>query len=145
MPTASSTGSTRTAPDVRARTIEKVREFYKPQKLDPAIATRKAKFESILRLVSDLCGWVTSVPGAAEVRFECLPDSPIPDELREHDFKVERDDPSTGERILPATIVETLMRGPDGVLVPVTEGSSWPVVRIQHAGIVSIERWLIEM
>ncbi len=143
MPTAASSSSTRTAADVRARTIEKVREFYRPQKPDPAIVTRKAKFEAILRLVSDLCGWVTSVPGAAEIRIETLPDSPIPDELRELGFKVERDEPSTGERILPAAIIETAMRGPDGGLVPIVEGSTMPIVEIRHAGITPVHRWRI--
>ena len=39
-------------------------------------------------------------------------------------------------------IVERFGRGPDGTQVPITEGSTLPVVhRVAHAGIVETRRW----
>lgn len=142
MPTASSSSSTRTGADRRAKVISEIERWHRPMKPDPQIVSKKGKHDAIVRIAArNGTGWVTSIPGSDVVRFDCLPRSDLPDELRELGLKVERDDPPTSERIVSGAIIETAMRGGDGELVPLTEGSSLPVVRIEHAGICAVERW----
>src|SRR4051812_149506 len=47
------------------------------------VADLKDRFDEINQLISERQGWVTSVRGDPEVRFECLPGAMLPDELRE--------------------------------------------------------------
>ena len=118
------------------------------------LAERKAKFASILKYVSARQGWLTSVPGEREVEMQCLPGSTLPDELRAGaeymlggetvrlpKYKVVADGETT--RILPHAVVEKLVRGPSGELVPLTEGSSRPIAETRtHAGICRVERYV---
>lgn len=107
-----------------------------------AIRERKAEFEALNDLVRRGGGWIVSVPGAREVRLEVLPGSPLPNALRARGYQVERDEPAHGERILPHSIVEWFVRGGDGTLELMTEGSTKPVAsRFTHAGIVAVDRF----
>jgi hypothetical protein len=51
-----------------------------------------------------------------------------------------------GQRILASAIVEKFAAGPDGALVPLTEGSTRPVASVvRHAGIVKTQRYSFDM
>ena len=114
---------------------------------------RKAKFASLLKYVTARQGWLTSVPGERDVAMECLPESSLPDELRAGaeymlgdetvrlpKYKVEADGETT--RILPHAIVEKLVRGTGGELVPLTPGSTAAIAETRtHAGICRVERF----
>jgi hypothetical protein len=58
------------------------------------------------------------------VRFECLPGSIVPRDLRAIGYEVLDD--GEGERILPSAIVEKFVAGPDGEFVRLTEDSTRP-------------------
>lgn len=105
-------------------------EFFKPgRQHDKAIDERKARFDGLVQFITNRNGFVTSIPGAAVVTFECLPLSTLPDELRELDYDVEAMGES--QRILPHAIVEhVLVEGSSGVRQPVT-----------HAGIARVLRY----
>jgi len=121
------------------------------------IELRKAKFASILKYVTARQGWLTSVPGERGVEMQCLPGSPLPDELRAGaeymlggetvrlpKYKVESDGETT--RILPHAITTQIVSNPDGTLGPLTEGSSSrPVLTITHAGIVRVLKFRFKM
>jgi hypothetical protein len=62
--------------------MSKLKQFLRPGPPNPDLADRKAEFDDICRYVTARDSWVVSVRGEREVRFECLPDSPLPDELR---------------------------------------------------------------
>src|SRR6266403_495599 len=54
-----------------------------------------------------------------------------------------RDD-GEGERILPSAIVQKFVAGPDGELVPLTEGPTRPVTSIvTHPGIARVLRYTL--
>jgi hypothetical protein len=57
------------------------KQFLRPGPPNPSLEDRKAEFDDINRYVCARHGWVTSVRGESEVRFECL-EGPLPDELR---------------------------------------------------------------
>jgi hypothetical protein len=59
-----------------------LKEFFRPGQPDSALADRKSQFDDVNDYVSARHAWVTSVRGESEVRFECLPDSPLAEELR---------------------------------------------------------------
>jgi hypothetical protein len=105
------------------------------------IADRKDKFEAINKLAIEASdAWLTSIPGDFEVRVEALPSSTFPQRLRDLDCDL-RPEPG-GERILPCAITERFGRAADGTLVPITAGSTLPVVhRVAHAGIVGVQRY----
>jgi hypothetical protein len=109
------------------------------------IEDRKERFEGSLEFVRARNGWITSVPGAPDVTIECLPDSRLPDDLRGLGYVVTA--AGEGERILHSAITEQLVAGPDGELVPLTAGSTWPVaLTVTHAGIFcKVKRYAFEL
>ena len=75
-----------------------------------------------------------SVPDAAEVTIECLPDSTLPNDLRGLGYDVIA--AGDGERILPHQIVERFVRRAGGELEPLTAESTKPITETRtHAGI----------
>jgi hypothetical protein len=107
---------------------------------DPEIDERKRRFRDINAYIAQRGGWMTSVPGAREMRFEALPGSPLPDRLRGLGYIVER----TGEsqRILPNAIVEKFETSSSGALVAAVENSTKPVTtRITHAGLATVVQY----
>jgi hypothetical protein len=107
---------------------------------NPEIDERKSRFEGLNEFVQSRGGWTTSVPGAAEVTVECLPDSALPDDLRGLGYDVIA--AGDGERILPHRIVERFVRRADSELEPLTAGSTKPVAEVRtHAGIVRVKRY----
>jgi hypothetical protein len=78
------------------------------------------------------------------MRFEALPGSPLPDQLRDAGYDVTE----TGQtqRILPHAMVEELVTLADGSFGPVTEGSTMPVTRrVTHAGIATVLKYDLRM
>jgi len=85
-------------------------------------------------------GWVVSVPGAADLRFEALPGSPLPGQLIALGYIVIKIGES--ERILPHAVQQRFEIAADGTLIAPTEGSSKPVsVQVTHAGIATVEEY----
>jgi hypothetical protein len=79
------------------------------------------------------------MPGAIEVEMQCLPGSTLPEELRGLSYDVT--EVGETERILPTAIVEKFVAGAEGVLEPLTSGSTRPVaMTTTHAGIVRVRR-----
>lgn len=112
--------------------------FYKP--MTPDQRTAQQKFQALNRWVTDRRGFITSSPGEAVIRLECLPGSTLPDELEAQGYSVIA--AGEGERILSGSIVERFTRRADGELELMTEGSTKPVATtITHAGIVKVERY----
>ena len=78
------------------------------------------------------------------VAMECLPDSPLPDDLRELGYIVEQT--GCGERILASAIIERFKRGARGELELLTPGSTEPVVKTRtHAGIAKVKRYRFDV
>jgi hypothetical protein len=108
------------------------------------IEARKAKHARLCAEAREKCAWVISVAGDPVIRFDCLPDSPFPADLRERGFDLI--DEGEGSRILHAAITERFVRGADGELVLATEGSTRPIAESRtHAGIVKVKRCAFEM
>lgn len=108
------------------------------------VASRKDRFRSINADITEGGGWTTSVPGEREVRFEVLPGSPLPNALRARGYDVQVD--GVGERILPASKVEWLVRGSDGSFDLATPGSTkTPAARVSHAGIYQVEKFYFNL
>jgi hypothetical protein len=77
-------------------------------------------------------GWTTSIPGDPNIRFEALPGSTLPGDIRSMGYDVR--DLGDGERILPAAIIEKFSMNADGELEPLTPGSTRPVTStVTHA------------
>jgi hypothetical protein len=117
------------------------KEFYHPFKRD---VDRKEKFAAINGYITKAGGWMTSIPGDHEMRFEALPNSGLPAALRDLGYVVEQ----TGEtqRILPHAIMENLTTTSSGALIPATEGSTQPVTRrVTHAGIATVIQYDLRM
>jgi hypothetical protein len=111
---------------------------------NPVADAAKEKFAALNEFVHAWGGWVTSVPGAAEVTVECLPDSALPDDLRGLGYDVR--EVGGGERILPHRIVQQFVRRADGELEPLTEGSTKPIAETRtHAGIAKVKQYAFEM
>ena len=85
------------------------------------IEDRKTKFAKLNALVMARGGWVTSIPGAAEVMIECLPLSTLPAELRGAGYDLRED--GEGQRILAAAIVQEFTLSSSGAIELMTEGS----------------------
>jgi len=126
-------------------------QFFYPRKPGEKVAALKDKFAFLNEYVRARGGWVTSLPGAAEVTIETLTGSTLPNELRSGGAKVKigegrnersmilppynvlplkEDDAERGERILPHGITTMTL----------LEGSSSPIP-VQHAGIVTVLRY----
>jgi hypothetical protein len=89
-------------------------------------------------------GWITSIPGDPDIRFETLPGSALPGELRAMGCDVR--DLGDGERILAAAIIEKFVTRADGELEPLTPGSTRPVAStVTHAGICKVTRYSFEI
>jgi hypothetical protein len=99
-------------------------DFYLPGEIE----TRKGTFDKLLVFIQSRNGFVTSIPGAEQVDFDCLPTSTLPAEL--YDLGYDPEPAGEGERILPTAIVETF----------ITEGSTVPR-RVTHAGITKVKRY----
>jgi hypothetical protein len=60
--------------------------------------------------------------------------------LRNLDYKPMEE--SAGTRLVPEAIIERFGRAADDMLVPITEGSTLPVVsKTAQAGIIEVQRW----
>lgn len=106
------------------------------------IETRKQKFDQLNRFITARGGWVTSVPGESEVRFEVLPDSKLAQQVWQQFPEYEIFPGGPGERILAAGITERFARGANGELVPITQESTKAVAETRlHAGIVQTRRF----
>ena len=117
--------------------IDPSQRRYFPGRLDRKIDDRKERFASLNSFVRERGGWLTSVPGAATVTMACLPDSPIPDRLRDLGYVVEQI--GVSESILPFSVTERFTRGPGGELRHITPGSTEAVVETRHhAGITKV-------
>jgi hypothetical protein len=104
------------------------------------IADRKERFAALNAFVTKRNGWLTSIPGAADMAMECLPGSTLPVALRNLGYDVEPT--GEGERILPAAIIVKFAAGPDGALQPLTMGSTRSVsLTMTHAGICRVQRY----
>ena len=114
--------------------------IYKPRPPGSEIETRKAKFDKLNKFVTHRCGWLTSVPGAAEVIVEVLPGSGLPAELKAAGYSLVPD--GEGERILPAAIVQEFTLTSSGAYELATAESTKPVAQVlRHAGIVKVQRY----
>jgi hypothetical protein len=110
--------------------------FYSSPR-NPAMDEIKANFASINSYIDRAGGWLVSVPGDPEMRFQALTDSPLPALLEGLGYIVER----TGEtqRILPHAIVEKFETSSSGTLVTAVEGSTRAATtRVTHAGIAVV-------
>jgi hypothetical protein len=123
--------------------VRMVRQFINaPPNVE--IDERKNRFEGLNEFIQARGAWVTSLPGAAEVTLECLPDSRVPDELRKLGYDVR--EIGVGERILPHQIVERFVRRADGELEPLTEGSTKPIAETRtHAGVAKVKQYAFGM
>jgi hypothetical protein len=124
------------------RNLERLlRELYSAPR-NPEVDARKEKFEQLNQTIRASHGFVTSIPGDVEVRFDALPGSTLPDELCNAGYDVR--DLRDGERILATAITEqfTLNAG----FEPLTQGSTKPIASIvTHAGIVKVKRFAFDM
>jgi hypothetical protein len=119
-------------------------EFYFPGQPKPDLISRKARFAALNVFVAERHGWLTSVPGAEDVSMECLPDSTLPDDLRDLGYVVLPD--GVGQRILHNAIIQKFTSRADGGLDPLAIGSTLPGAQlVQHAGIVTVTRWIFEL
>ena len=114
--------------------------IYKPRPPGSEIETRKTKFAKLNAFVTARGGWVTSVPGAAEVLVEVLPGSTLPDELRGAGYAIVP--AGEGERILPAAIVQEFILSSSGAYELATEGGTEPIAHtVRHAGLCKVLRY----
>jgi hypothetical protein len=52
----------------------------------------------------------------------------------------------SAQRILHHAVVEKLVIGPDGTMVPLTPGSTRPAAEVRrHAGLVPVEEWTFHL
>jgi hypothetical protein len=116
------------------------KQFYRPGRPDAEIETRKEQFAALNSYINKAGGWLVSVPGDPEMRFQALPDSALPGLLRGMGYIVEQ----TGQtqRILPHVIVEKFETSSSGALVTAVEGSTKPVTtRVTHAGLTTVVQY----
>ena len=111
------------------------------------IDSRKSSFGKLARLIHNGGGWVTSYPGLSYMTFDALPDSTVPQQLRDLDRKKPYIvvDEGEGERILACGITERFTRGATGELEPLVEGSTKPIAETRtHAGITRVKRYTFD-
>lgn len=114
---------------------------FEPDYIPPrdAIERRKEKFAAYLHLSRNKNAWLISTPGDPLIRFECLPGSDFPNELR--DLGIRLTEEPDGERILATAIVENFIRADTGELIA-TAGSTRPIaLTVRHAGIAPVRRY----
>ncbi|MGJ5022319.1 hypothetical protein [Bradyrhizobium oligotrophicum] len=81
-----------------------------------------------------------SLPGTDPVIVECLPGSPLVNEVTEAGYELTP--VGEGERIIPGQIVQRFAAGPSGAFEPLTADSIRPIaLTTRHAGIVRVERF----
>jgi hypothetical protein len=108
------------------------------------VADRKDRFSGLNQFVTERHGWLVSIPGAIEIRMQCLVGSDLPQEIAGLGYKPEMT--GSAERILHHAIVEKLTIGADGTLVPMTEGSTQRPAEVRrHAGLVEVEEWTFQI
>jgi hypothetical protein len=116
------------------------KQFYHPGPLKHDVADRKDRFAALNDYITKGGGWLVSIPGDVEMRFEALPDSALPAALRDLGYIVEK----TGEtqRILPHAVTERFETSSSGALIVAVEGSTKPVtVKLHHAGIAIVDQF----
>jgi hypothetical protein len=116
------------------------KQFYRSGPFNPDIADRKEKFAAINGYITKAGGWLVSVPGDPEMRFEALPDSGLPAALRGLGYIVE----PTGQtqRILPHAIVEKFETSSSGAPVTAVENSTRPVtMRVTNPGLTTVVQY----
>ena len=114
------------------------------KKADDRTQRRNDWFLALVR-ESQIAGdaWIINSPGSDTVLVETLTTSGWPDELRRRNYPLR--EIAGGSRILPHAFHQPMQHGPNGTLVPVTEGSTRPVsVAIHSAGSTAIRR-LVEL
>jgi hypothetical protein len=98
---------------------------------------RKERFEALNQYIRARSGWMTSVSGDPDMRFEALPGSTLPDQLRDNGYEIT--ETGTTQRILPHAIEDKYVIGAGGDLELVTAGSTRPITStVTHAGIVTM-------
>jgi hypothetical protein len=120
-----------------------IRQLYARPR-NPEVDALKEEFQALNEIVQERGGWLTSVPGEREIRFEALPGSSLPSQLQSLGYIVGR----TGEsqRILPHAVLQRFETSSSGVLVPATQGSTKPVtVAVTNAGIATVEQFDLRM
>jgi len=78
---------------------------HRRRPIDDATKRREELFASLCSFIQTNNGWVVSVPLAKTLRFECLPNSRLPERLAELGFEVRH--AGTTSRIVPNAISES--------------------------------------
>jgi hypothetical protein len=113
------------------------RNYIPGRQLKAKVEDRKERFAALVTYARERNGWLTSVPGAPTVTMECLPDSTLPDALRDLGYIVEQ--VGTTDRILANAITERFTRGPRGELELLKPGSTEAAVEVRHdAGVTRV-------
>jgi hypothetical protein len=100
------------------------------------VVDRKQQFEKLNIWIMARDGWLVSVPGDPHMRFEALPGSTMPAELRQAGYEVT--EIGSTQRILPHVIEQKFTIGTGGELELATAGSTRAISQIRtHAGIVT--------
>ena len=97
------------------------------------VSDRKELFEELNEFVSARNGWLTSVPGAAEVTMQCLVNSTLPDVLRARGYDLVEDGTTASAscRTRSPRCHHRGQHGPD-------QGRA-------HAGIVTVKRFSFDL
>jgi hypothetical protein len=114
---------------------KEIYQIYRPDRRSPKSTTARNRFGALNSCIGDAGGWLTSIPGKPEMRFDVLPDSPLPAALRDLGYIVERT--AETQRILPHAVTERFETSSPGALVTATGNSTKPVT---HAGIATLEQ-----
>jgi hypothetical protein len=101
------------------------------------IETRKARFETLNKFVTQHGGWVTSVPGGIDITIECTETSDLPEKLG--DLGYELREVGRRERMAPNAVVEEFISNSRGEMEPITTPSTRPISRrVAHAGLIRV-------
>jgi hypothetical protein len=117
------------------------RQLYSAPR-DPAVDKLHKRHNDLNAFISARNGFVTSVPGSQEIRFDAIHGSTLPEELRALGWGVAK----TGEsqRILAGALIERFVAKANGEYELLTEPSTKPIARtVTHAGIVAVEQFEI--